>query len=217
MSLSETAVNVLDSMGANGTAVVAELWRAHEEVMANLPIPTAAGIAEAWAQPGVTGALGDFIRAVDWSEPFFRYLAAFHVLTYALVWRGGRSTTGALVSLVVLMVLVLSASHLNDLGSAHHTDIFRKKTLEENQGNLLAPAHTNYFDASGIFISAVFSAPLVLLAFATQIRLFAQAGSMMVTIKKGQLREQRKQPQVDAGGEGKTQGKKKKKADKKKD
>ena len=182
----------LESLGVNVTAVVAELQRAHNEVMDNLPIPSMDAVADAWAQPGVSGAVMDFVRAVDWTEPFFLYLGGFHLAAYVAVWRCGRSSSGAMVCLLAIMCLVLAASSLNELGSAHHASIFRTKTPDEVGGNLLATGPTNYFDKGGVFISAVFSAPLVVLAFLAQIRLFAEAASMMVTIKKGQLQAQQR-------------------------
>ncbi|PJF33752.1 MAG: hypothetical protein CUN57_01330, partial [Phototrophicales bacterium] len=94
----------------NVTYWAEELRRSHEEAVAALPIPSLEGLKEAWSQPGVTGALADFIRAVDWHEPFFLYLLCFHVVMYAVVWRLGRTPTGAMVSLCILMLMILSAS-----------------------------------------------------------------------------------------------------------
>ena len=46
----------------------------------------------------------------------------------------------------------------------------------------------NYFDEGGLFISAVYSAPLVLLLFIMQLRLFYDAFKTMTLIKRAEVR-----------------------------
>lgn len=155
---------------------------AHNEVIAALPIHNITSfLSEAWAGPGVFDGVKAFIDAVDWTEPFFLYVLTFQVVVIvgSFVFSYG-STNRTAIAMLFMMVLVLSASPLNTVGSEHYKELF-------------VDDKTNYFDDNGMFIGAVFVAPLLLATFLLQLKLFGALFSMMVRVKRAKLREEHQQ------------------------
>jgi transmembrane protein 18 len=152
---------------------------AHNEVMTALPLNNITSfLSEAWSGPGVFDGVKAFIDAVDWTEPFFLYVLAFQVIVIvgSIVFSYG-STNRTAIAMLFLMVLVLSARPLNTLGSEYFKDLF-------------VDDKTNYFDDNGMFIGAVFVAPLLLTTFLLQLKLFGALFTMMVRVKRAKLREE---------------------------
>lgn len=180
-----------------------EFWtnlvEAHNEVMDALGVANlTAKVTEAVTTgPGVFDGLRAFIDAVDWTEPFFLYLAMFHLSLFGLVigisWDSPARTAGVMVFLLALSV---SSGVLNDLGREHY-------------GSLFVDQKTNYFDERGVFISAVFAGPIIVLAFVLQIKMFVGLAKMMIVVKRGKFREAQQQREK-AGGSSKGGSSKKK-------
>ena len=164
-----------------------EFWAtivdAHNEVMDALGVAniTSKVIEAVTTGPGVFDGLRAFIDAVDWTEPFFLYLAMFHLSLFGLAvgvsWDSPGRTAGVMLFLLALSV---SSSALNDLGKQHYQYLF-------------VDQKTNYFDDRGVFISAVFAGPLMVLAFVLQIKMFIGLAKMMIVVKRGKFREEQKQ------------------------
>ncbi|KEG15592.1 hypothetical protein DQ04_00031260 [Trypanosoma grayi] len=120
-----------------------------------------------------------FVAAVNWSEPFFTYLAAFHVtvvlVVVALTWRA--STERIFVVDLVVLLLGWCSSYLNDLGNAYASKIF----VEDG---------VNYFDRSGLFVSVVYWLPLFFVALVLQGCILLQVLRLMVATKRRQLQQE---------------------------
>ena len=188
---------VLAAFGFNSTSDLVD------RVSASMTGPTGSG--------GVLDGVTQFVNAVEWKDPFFVYLGTFHIvlwfLAFAVCWR---SSTRTMVLMSELLGLVALSSILNGLGQQHYAWLFApsvvegvsdnsidpvvKKMIEDNAGSRkisFAPTSggpINYFDKNGVFISAVYSAPMLLLAFILQVRLIFLMVVMMVKVKKLQLR-----------------------------
>ena len=117
-----------------------------------------------------------FYHAVDWREPFFTYLLGFHV-TVALLAVATRRSFGAQVSLMLFIAIaVLSAERVNAVLRQH----FRSFTKQ------------NYFDKHGVFMSVVFSVPLlIVLGFQLFSALFG-ASTLLVKVKRAELAQGQK-------------------------
>ncbi|RNF27539.1 uncharacterized protein Tco025E_00189 [Trypanosoma conorhini] len=126
--------------------------------------------------------VSEFVAAVNWSEPFFAYLALFHlaviVLVLMLTWRA--SAERIFVVDVLVLLLGWCSSHLNEFGRSHASEIFLEKGV-------------NYFDREGLFISVVYWCPLFLLALLLQGRLLLQMLKLMIATKRKQLRKEMKE------------------------
>lgn len=165
-----------------------ELADAHNEVMDALNL----GNISSWAtESGVIQGIKDFVAAVDWqSEPFFLWLIGFHCAVFAIViWVCTRATERGMMLLCgMLFLLVYSTSHLNEYGTAHFEFFF-------------PVTKTNYFDKQGIFLSALYAAPLVLWCFLIQCKLFFMVCGLLVKVKRAQFVQEKrkmKNPQADS-------------------
>ena len=147
---------------------------------------SAAGAQDAGGKPklasGFWHTAQGFYHAVDWREPFFTYLLGFHV-TVALLAVATRRSFGAQVSLMLFIAIaVLSAERVNSVLRQH----FRSFTKQ------------NYFDKHGVFMSVVFSVPLlIVLGFQLFSALFG-ASTLLVKVKRaefaqGQKKKKKKQ------------------------
>eukprot|EP00672_Neobodo_designis_P024149 CAMPEP_0174848994 /NCGR_PEP_ID=MMETSP1114-20130205/13844_1 /TAXON_ID=312471 /ORGANISM="Neobodo designis, Strain CCAP 1951/1" /LENGTH=192 /DNA_ID=CAMNT_0016083301 /DNA_START=43 /DNA_END=621 /DNA_ORIENTATION=+ len=148
---------------------------AHYEVMDALQF----NLTETWNRPGVMHAVKEFAGAIAWEEPFFHWLFGFHFVLVCLVFNfclhRDVYACGALFGL--LAASVFAAEQINAFGRANYEWLF--------------PIHkTNYFDASGTFVSAIFSAPVLAMAFVLQLRMLGSVAKMLVVVKRHQAREQ---------------------------
>lgn len=120
-----------------------------------------------------------FISAVNWWEPYFRYLALFHLTVAVTVvlttWRA--SIDRIFVVTVLLLLVVWGSSYLNEWGSSHASQIFVEKGA-------------NYFDPSGLFIMVTLDMPLFLLVLWLQARAFLQLLRLMVVVKRNQIKRE---------------------------
>ncbi|ESS68565.1 hypothetical protein TCDM_02735 [Trypanosoma cruzi Dm28c] len=129
--------------------------------------------------PFIYQQVSDFVAAVNWSEPFFTYLALFHtiviVLVLVLTWRASAER----IFVVAFFVLLLGwcSSYLNEYGRLHAAEIFVEKGV-------------NYFDRGGLFISVVYFCPIFLVALLLQGRILLQMLRLMVDTKRRQLRKE---------------------------
>ena len=122
---------------------------------------------------------------VDWKEPLFRYLLAFHACVLALAWLT-RARFGAQVALMLgIAACVLGAERLNGALRQHWR----------------AVAGQNYFDARGVFMSVVFSVPLLgVLAGQLFFALYG-ASTLLVKVKRAELAAKQKK-RGGGGGDG---------------
>jgi len=103
--------------------------------------------------PGLTHWFAHDKRS-DWSEPWIIGLILFHICMYALVIRFRKSSNFQMASFVFICAIVFCAEPMN-------TWLQRRWRLFATQ---------NYFDRSGVFMSVMFSCPLLLLVFAQLVR-----------------------------------------------
>ncbi|KAK3763052.1 hypothetical protein RRG08_014840 [Elysia crispata] len=92
----------------------------------------------------ITG-IWTYLETVDWSDPWFSGLLAFHVVMFGITALTRNNQTLQAVHFIILLMLVYSAESLNEL-AARYWSVFSKQ---------------QYFDSKGLFISLVWSTPLL--------------------------------------------------------
>ncbi|CCW60289.1 unnamed protein product [Phytomonas sp. EM1] len=94
-----------------------------------------------------------FYRSVNWSEPFFYYLAAFHTMILLVILNvtvlRPCSVERLFVCSIFLLALAFSAVPLNRIGQKYGELLFRTSRV-------------NYFDESGAFLAILYWAPLMI-------------------------------------------------------
>ncbi|XP_048590164.1 transmembrane protein 18 [Nematostella vectensis] len=119
----------------------------------------------------------EFLKAIDWSEPWLRVLIAFHFFTFIVVILLRNHTNIQGVIFLFLLGLVYASEQLNILGERH----WRKFAREQ------------YFDSGGLFISVILSVPVLFNCFVILVSWLWTACSMLIVVGKGRVREKQKQ------------------------
>lgn len=137
--------------------------------------------------------LAAFVAAVDWHQPQLLALATLHLALLTLVLVLRRHYMLQFVLIAVCWAAVLCSERLNTLCRQHSARLGMS---------------ADYFDVNGVFVSAVWSAPLAGVAFAALCCLLYDASSMLIVVKRKQLqlqRQQRNQQQTPREVDGRTQ------------
>ncbi|KAJ7973950.1 Transmembrane protein 18 [Quillaja saponaria] len=113
-----------------------------------------------------------FFHAIDWKEPWLMGLLAFHFLFLLTAILSRKSTN-------FQMCLFLSA--LAGVYLAERLNVFLGKNWKSFSGQ-------NYFDPSGVFLSALWSGPLLVIAIIILINTLFSLCYMIVRWKKAELR-----------------------------
>lgn len=116
-----------------------------------------------------------FIHAVDFSEPWFKALAAFHVAAWVTVVASRNNMNVQTVLFLIILAAVYASERLNHLGAEHWR----------------AFAGQDYFDKHGVFISVLWSAPLLGDAFLIIIFALRTSAGLLVQVKRAELKQSR--------------------------
>jgi 4-amino-4-deoxy-L-arabinose transferase-like glycosyltransferase len=121
-----------------------------------------------------------FRSAITWSEAFILGLIAFQIVVFLLclyVSRRDGPLTPRVFMLVFIGAVVKSAEYLNGWG-ARNWERF---------------ATQNYFDSRGVFVGIMLSGPLLLDSLVMLFKFVAEAGSLLIAVKKEEMKHKKKQ------------------------
>ncbi|KAK8376089.1 hypothetical protein O3P69_008663 [Scylla paramamosain] len=115
--------------------------------------------------------LWSFLQTIDWSEGWLVALVVFHILlTTVTVMTRNHHTTQA-VLFFLLLLTVRSSETINQYAAKNWQSFSRQQ----------------YFDSQGLFISVVFSMPVLFNCMMMVMNWLWLSSSMMVTWKKAEL------------------------------
>mmetsp|Transcript_5645 Transcript_5645/g.22192 ORF Transcript_5645/g.22192 Transcript_5645/m.22192 type:complete len:193 (+) Transcript_5645:34-612(+) len=123
-----------------------------------------------------------FLTAIDFEEPFIRALLSVHIVLLVTLWLLRKSHTAQTALFIVICVLIGSAEQLNRWASKNWRQF----------------ATQNYFDEHGVFAGVMFCGPLLCLGFAQLIGFLSTASTLLIKVKRAELRRQRRE-QASAG------------------
>jgi hypothetical protein len=124
-----------------------------------------------------------FLYEIDWTEPWLMGLVIFHVVTFCLILMLRQHEYIQAGIFVTIGLLALSAEHLNEWAAA----------------NWKSFAGQQYFDSSGVFISVVLSCPIIVNGLLVVLMWLKGASTMLVKVKRAQLRKQAKSAKGSGG------------------
>ncbi|KAL6769924.1 hypothetical protein ACKKBG_A32895 [Auxenochlorella protothecoides x Auxenochlorella symbiontica] len=162
---------------------MAEDWRqAIPPQFAHLADEILSDVRTKWSQlsggPGVLDSFKAFVAAVDWKEErWLQGLLAVHgmLLLAAILLRHNVAVQA--IIFFIAAPLVYFAERLNGLAASHWQRF----------------SSQNYFDAHGIFLSAVLSAPLLLVMFVILVNYLLAASGLLVKMKRRELQYKARQ------------------------
>ncbi|BFZ21587.1 hypothetical protein BsWGS_24626 [Bradybaena similaris] len=123
----------------------------------------------------ITG-IWTYLETVDWSDPWFSALLAFHILTFLVTFITRTRQMLQAVHFGALFVLVYSAETLNEI-AAKNWKLFSRQ---------------QYFDSKGMFISLVWSAPLLMNCLIIVMMWILTSAQLMVATGKLKLEHERR-------------------------
>ncbi|KAF5895005.1 transmembrane protein 18, partial [Clarias magur] len=86
-----------------------------------------------------------FLQSIQWSEPWLICLISFHIMCFAFTILTCRFYRLQIVQFLLMVVMVYSAEYLNEIAAK----------------NWRSFSNFQYFDSKGMFISLVYSVPLL--------------------------------------------------------
>ncbi|GAV85902.1 LOW QUALITY PROTEIN: hypothetical protein CFOL_v3_29336 [Cephalotus follicularis] len=123
---------------------------------------------------GLRPAYMGFFHAIDWKEPWLMGLIAFHVLLL-LTAIGSRKNTNFQMCLFILCCVVVAG-------------VYFAENLNSLLGNNNSIATQNYFDPYGVFLSVLWSWPLLIISIFILVNTLFSLCYMIVRWKKTELR-----------------------------
>eukprot|EP00940_MAST-03C_sp_MAST-3C-sp2_P001020 g1020.t1 len=113
-----------------------------------------------------------FYHAVNWQQSWLRGLLLGHLILLATILYTRRNLNAQIGFFLFICVAASGAERLNAL-------------LKNNWESF---ADQDYFDTRGVFMCAVYSAPLLLIGFVQLVSLLCETSRMLVHAKRAELR-----------------------------
>ncbi len=122
-------------------------------------------------QPSFYNNMMGFYHAVDWKEQWIQGILCFHVLYLIVSFLTRKSPTIQFTLLITICIFIYFAETFNSYGSRNWT---RFSTQD-------------YFDPNGVFLSVVFSTPLLLIGVCIMLHALYDTSQMLVKVKRLEL------------------------------
>ena len=126
-----------------------------------------------------------FVHAIDWSERWLLALGGFHTLVWILALASRRNHDAQMVLLVCILGMVYVAEYLNTFAAARWREF----------------AGQNYFDKRGVFISVMYSAPLLCASMFLLLNALRATSSLLIKVKRKEIRSAQKRKAKEAKAE----------------
>jgi len=120
-----------------------------------------------------------FFYAIDWDEPFIRWILYFHLAIILLAIFTRKYYNMQVFIWICLLGLIYCASYINEYGAEHYFEF----------------ATQDYFDPRGVFISFLFSLPLIAITLGITINFVWFTSTLLIEVKRAEMRYKRKQEQ----------------------
>ncbi|XP_045157762.2 transmembrane protein 18-like [Mercenaria mercenaria] len=128
-----------------------------------------------------------YLQSINWTEPWFCGLAAFHLTCAILTVLTRNKGVLQAIYFSVLMILVFCAEYINEW-AAKNFKLF---------------ASEQYFDSNGLFISIVFSMPLLMNCLVIVISWLWDVGMLIHNVKQLKIKQRSRQAEKQKGKDAK--------------
>lgn len=126
--------------------------------------------------PVAVSGIWSFLSSIDWTDPWLLALLSFHgfLIVVTVITRHHGNLQACLF--FTLLLLVYFSENINELAARHWRSFSKQQ----------------YFDSQGMFISLLFSIPLLINCLLMVCNWVWVSGTIMVKLKQAQLRERRR-------------------------
>ncbi|KAI8427578.1 hypothetical protein MSG28_002076 [Choristoneura fumiferana] len=118
-----------------------------------------------------------YIRSIEWRDPWLIALLSFHVIVTFTCFSTRNCGNFQVMLFITLLLLVYFSESINEVAAKNWALFSRQQ----------------YFDSKGLFISVVFSIPILLNCMIMVGSWLYQSTQIMTNIKKAQLRQRLKE------------------------
>ncbi|GAQ82535.1 hypothetical protein KFL_001140230 [Klebsormidium nitens] len=118
-----------------------------------------------------------FVHAVDWTEPWILALICAHMLLFFVAIFTRRRNNLQFVLFFTILATIYFAETINKLAGKHWKQFSRQ----------------HYFDPQGVFISVIFSGPLILISLILLVNSLYNLTQLIIEVKRAELRVRSKQ------------------------
>ncbi|XP_041360949.1 transmembrane protein 18-like [Gigantopelta aegis] len=133
-----------------------------------------------WHRTDKIDSLWTFVLSIDWTEKWLQGLLLFHLASFGLTYLIRHNGTLQIAHFTVSLLLVWCAEYINE-EAAKYWKLF---------------SNQQYFDSNGLFISVVFSMPILCNCLVIVMMWLFNAGNLMVQVKRVQLVKEAKRQKL---------------------
>ncbi|XP_031786226.1 transmembrane protein 18 isoform X2 [Nasonia vitripennis] len=117
-----------------------------------------------------------FLQSIDWRDPWLALLLTFHIAVTMTALMTRNHANFQILLFLVLLLLVYFSESINEVAAT----------------NWMVFSRQQYFDSKGLFISIVFSVPILMNCMIMVASWLYQSSQLMTSLKRAQLRQQAK-------------------------
>ncbi|XP_011629998.1 transmembrane protein 18 isoform X1 [Pogonomyrmex barbatus] len=149
----------------------------------------------------------DLSLQIDWRDPWLVALLTFHIVVTMTALMTRNHANFQIILFLVLLLLVYFSESINEVAATNWMRFPRP--FSRSDFNLVNNfrrrfSKQQYFDSQGLFISVVFSVPILINCMIMVASWLYQSSQLMTSLKRAQLREQARHRQSDEAVNGKT-------------
>ncbi|XP_033099472.1 transmembrane protein 18-like [Anneissia japonica] len=112
-----------------------------------------------------------FLKNIDWSEPWIICLLSLHMLFFIILILTRHYNNFQIVLFLFMLGLIYCSEYINEFAAKNYKSFSRLQ----------------YFDSNGLFITVVFSVPLLINSLILVSIWLYQTGSLLISVKRAKL------------------------------
>jgi len=118
--------------------------------------------------------IAKFLSHIDWTEPSVQAIVLFHIISFVIVIATRKKVNFQGSLFVILLVSIGCSEKINEFMAENYKKFHFKQ---------------QYFDSYGMFISLIYSAPVLVNCVIILINWFSYSTQLLVSVKQRELKE----------------------------
>ena len=122
-----------------------------------------------------------FLQSIEWRDPWLALLLTFHIAVTMTALMTRNHANFQIMLFLALLLLVYFSESINEVAAS----------------NWMLFSRQQYFDSNGLFISVVFSVPILMNCMIMIASWLYQSSQLMTSLKRAQLRQQARNREIE--------------------